>query len=183
MMFIRLYHFLHMLFVLHAMLIDYVIMVECLHNNCIIMPILESDIEQLSESILMLEALVENVEHRVRFQVLADVLEEHAVLFGGGEVTGTFTDELGELGGDSTTEVGIVGQFFNGLGLKEGAHGDDSADEFICVDFALACQFAHPEVLLTQVVVHAHPHILQASLSNIVFLLFNHLLLTRHRAV
>ena len=60
---ISLNHFLHMLFILHPMFIDYVIMVKCLHNNCIIVAILKRQIEQLSKSILMLETLVENVEH------------------------------------------------------------------------------------------------------------------------
>ena len=53
----------------------------------------------------------------MRFQVLADVLKERAVLFCRREISRTIADKLSELSRNSTSEVRVVWQFFNGLGL------------------------------------------------------------------
>ena len=127
-----------------------------------------SEIKQLCEPVLMLKALVQNVEQGVRLQVLRDVLEEHGVLLVGGKVTTALADELGELSGDSATEVGIVWQLFNGLTLQELAHRDDSSDELIRVDFFLTDDLAYPEVLLAEVVHDTHAHVLHPLLPSLI---------------
>lgn len=95
------YNFLHLLFILYAILIDDVIVVITTTN-------LIANIEQLSKPVFMFETLMKNVEQRMRFQVLADVLEERAVLFGRREISRTLADKLSELSRNSTSEVRVV---------------------------------------------------------------------------
>ena len=95
------YNFLHLLFILYAILIDDVIVVITTAN-------LIANIEQLSKPVFMFETLVKNVEQRMRFQVLADVLEERAVLFGRREISRTLADELSELSRNSAPKVRVV---------------------------------------------------------------------------
>ena len=107
----------------------------------------------------------------MRFQVLADVLEECAVLFGRREISRALADKLSKLSRNSTTKVRVVWQFLNGLRLQKLAHGNNSAHKFIRVDFSLARQLANPEHFLTEIVVDSHSDVLQATLCISLFLL------------